>query len=432
MSVTAIDSTFATPALAGNSRTVLIVGPPWPRSGTFRVIQNQIEFYRHRGYSTAFVCVPIHCSYTESYPDWGDIKVGMQELGADWIFFAPIDNRRFVKAKYVEWVKHAFRGTALDWIVMTANSASLPDDAIQILRGLPIGILNVNHVFTLQFALRLLRQVSRSADHVPVILDTHDIQAHLLEERHEINAWTHREDDVKRLLNSELSLLQKAEVLVHCSVDDFRFFNSILPRKQHVLALPTIDESFVSTVEAACPSSEQIDLLFVGQSTNPNCSAMKWFFKSIWPLISERRYRVKIVGQVDMLVRKELPEIYEEFRSNFLGPTNDLAPFYRAARCVIAPMVSGTGVSVKTIEALAMGKPFVGTSKAYRGMPIERLLEVGLQAFDTPQGFADAIVRALSEEGVAAAASRSAYERIFSREAAFASRDKTLRTVAAS
>jgi hypothetical protein len=41
----------------------------------------------------------------------------------------------------------------------------------------------------------------------------------------------------------------------------------------------------------------------------------------------------------------------------------------RAARCVSATMVSGTGISIKTIEALALGKPFVGTSKAYRGMP---------------------------------------------------------------
>lgn len=394
-------------------------------------MQNQIEYYRERGYSTVFICVPIHCSYTETYSDWDEIKVGMQELGADHIFFAPINNRRFVAAKYTGWVKHLFHGTALDWIVLTGKSAQLPDSAIRLIGELPVALINVNHVFTLGFAQRLLRQVVRSGRRVPIILETHDVQAHLLEERHEINPWTHRVDSLDRLLNSEFSLLNKTKVLVHCSVDDFNFFKPQLPGLPHVLALPCIDETFISTVEAVCPSCDPVDLLFVGQSTDPNCAAMKWFFEEVWPLIADRGYRLKIVGQVDMLVRKNLPEIYQAFRSHFVGPVAELAPFYRASRTVIAPMVSGTGVSIKTIEALALGKPFVGTSKAFRGMPMDRIEKAGLRAHDTPREFADAIVDALSREKLASAASRVAYCGIFSRQSAFASRDEAFRLATA-
>jgi glycosyltransferase involved in cell wall biosynthesis len=371
--------------------------------------------------------VPIHCSYTESYSDWDDIKVGMRELGAEWIFFAPIDNRRFLSAKYTGWVRHAFRGTAFDWIVSTARSAQLPREAVRLISELPVALIHVNHAFTLGFAQRLLREVVRGGRKVPIILETHDVQAHLLEERHEINPWTHRVDSMKQLLDSELSLLNKTNVLVHCSVDDFNFFKPQLPLKPHVLALPTIDEAFIVTVDSTPPSRDPIDLLFVGQSTNPNCAAMKWFFEKVWPLIADRGYHLKIVGQVDMLVRKNLPEIHQAFSSHFVGPIAELAPSYRAARCVFAPMVSGTGISIKTIEALALGKPFVGTSKAYRGMPMDRIEQAGLQAHDSPQGFANAIVRALSREQLAAEASRTAYYGIFSKQAAFASRDEALR-----
>jgi glycosyltransferase involved in cell wall biosynthesis len=355
----------------------------------------------------------------------------MQELNADQIFFARIDDRSFRTAKYVDWVRHGFRGTALDWIVMSAKSAKLSEIAARALRENSIAVMNVNHVFTFEFALRLLRQLtSSSGQQVPVILDTHDVQAHLLEERREVNPWTHRVDKVERLLMSELSLLKKAGVLVHCSVDDFNFFKRLLPLKSHVLALPTINESFVESVHSGgCCSNDAIDLLFVGQYNDPNCAAMKWLFGEVWPLIADRKYRIKIVGRVDMLVRKNLPEIYERFRSNFVGPVEELAPYYRATRCVFAPMISGTGVSIKTIEALALGKPFVGTSRAYRGMPTERLAQAGLQAFDTPQDFADALARALSDEKTFAAASRTAYTTIFSREAAFASRDAALRNL---
>ena len=395
-------------------------------------MQNQVEFYRRRGFATIFFCVPIHCSYVESYPEWNDIKTGMQEVGADRIFFPPINHRRFIREKYAVWTRHAFRGTALDWIVFTGGSAELSTDAICAIRDSEVTLVHVNHIFTLGFAERLLRQVGRSGHRVSVILETHDVQAHLLRERGDINPWTHRLDSPERLLRSEMSLLEKAKVLIHCSVDDLEFFRSRLQQMTHILALPTIDESFISTVNSTRPSCDPIDLLFVGQSTEPNCAAMKWLFQDVWPLIADRGYNLKIVGRVDMQVRKDLPEIYREFGSHFVGPVAELAPFYSAARCVFAPMISGTGISIKTIEALALGKPFVGTSKAYRGMPMDRIVQAGLQAHDSPQAFADAIANTLSNEKLAAESSRIAYEGLFSKTAAFSSRDEALRIAIAS
>jgi polysaccharide biosynthesis protein PslH len=414
------------------SPAVIIVGPPWPRSGTVRVMQNQVTYYRNRGYFTVFVCVPIHSSFTEAHPDWQEIKAGMQELGADRTFFASIDNRRFVAQKYTAWVGHGFRGTALDWIVFTAKSAQLPDDAIRLIGDLPVALIHVNHVFTLGFAQRLLRQSVRSGRQVPMILETHDIQSQRLQDRGEINPWTHRHDTLERLLHSEIAHLNKVNVLVHCSADDFQFFKQRLQNKQHVLVLPTIDESFVSAVNAASPSaSDPIDLLFVGQNTDFNRVSIQWFFEQVWPLIADRGYALKIVGPIDKSVREELPELYQAFRTYFAGPIAELAPAYRAARCVFAPMVSGTGISIKTIEALALGKPFVGTLKAFRGMPMDAISRAGLQAHDAPQDFADAIVRALSTEQPASAASLAAYASLFSNHASFSSRDAAVKVAAA-
>jgi glycosyltransferase involved in cell wall biosynthesis len=407
--------------------TVIITGPPWPRSGTARVMQNQIEYYRARGYVTVFICVPIHCSYTESHSDWDNIKIGIQELGADQIFFATIDSRRFATGKYLAWVQHAFHGTALDWIVFTARSAQLPDEALRLIRQHHVVLMHVNHVFTLGFAQHLLRSTVRANRYVPMILDTHDIQSNALEDRGEINPWTHRRDRLDHLLSSEMAYLNKANVLVHVSVDDFNFFRSRLPHKRHVLALPTINETSTFGLDVARQSSmEPIDLLFVGHGTTPNAAAIEWFFEQVWPLIEHCGYRIKIVGGIEAWVRKELPVLYQTFSSYFVGPMAELDPAYRAARCVFAPMVSGTGISIKTIEALALGKPFVGTSKAYRGMPMDLIEQAGLRAHDTPREFADAISYALSSEHLAAAASRAAYARIFSNQASFSARDEAL------
>ena len=129
---------------------------------------------------------------------------------------------------------------------------------------------------------------------------------------------------------------------------------------------------------------------------------------------------------VGSLVQKELPRLYDSFGSYFVSPVADLAPYYRAARCVIAPMVSGSGTSIKTIEALALGKPFVGASKAFRGMPLDQINRAGLREHDNPQAFAEAIAYALCSQDLAGAMSRAAYDAIFSIGASFAARDEAL------
>jgi|SRR5579872_531767 len=419
---------------AARRKTVLIVGPPWPRSGTGRGMQNQVDYYRERGYFVVFICVPVHCSFSVSHPDWTRLRVGMEELGADRTFFAYIDNRRFKFAKYREWLRHSFRGTALDWIVFTAASARLPVEVRRFLSGLQVSLVHVNHVFTLQFTCDLLRSTIRSGAKVPMIVETHDIQAVALEDRGEINPWTHRPDTLDALVRSEVSQLEKAPVLLHVSVDDLEFFERHLPTKRHVLSMPTINKEFAASVESSSNhgGAGPIDLLFVAQSTAPNAAAVEWFFGRVWPHLSAHGYTLQIVGGIGELVHETLPELYEKFRSHFTGLVADLIPFYSAARCVIAPMVSGTGISCKTIEALAVGKPFVGTSKAYRGMPMNELARLGLKPHDDPEGFANAIVCALGKEREAAAASRAAYSELFCNQVSFNARDEAVRMALAS
>ncbi len=51
-----------------------------------------------------------------------------------------------------------------------------------------------------------------------------------------------------------------------------------------------------------------------------------------------------------------------------LGVLDDPGDFYDLAACVINPMSAGTGLKIKTVEALAYGRPVLGTSEAFRGL----------------------------------------------------------------
>ena len=49
----------------------------------------------------------------------------------------------------------------------------------------------------------------------------------------------------------------------------------------------------------------------------------------------------------------------------------DVAGFYAEVDCVLNPMAGGTGLKVKTVEALAFGNPVLGTADAFAGLPAE-------------------------------------------------------------
>jgi glycosyltransferase involved in cell wall biosynthesis len=348
------------------------------------------------------------------------------ELGADRTLLATIEPRQLTLGKYAATIRHGYRGTALDWLVAVGRLGRLTTESMRFLRSVPVALLHVNHVFTLEFALRLKRRLIGRRSRIPIILETHDVQSHMLEEKQEPNPWFKRPDRVERLLKSEIAQLGIPDALIHLSSSDFDFFQRKLPSQAHFLAFPTIDEGFISLVNETTPLTEPIDLLFVADWHPPNLAAIQWYSEQVWPLLAKRNYNFKVVGRIGRLVEGQAPQLYDKCRCWFVGEVGNLAPFYRSARCVIAPMVSGSGISIKTIEAFALGKAFVGTSKAFRGMPMERLEKMGIYSFDQPAAFANAIVSTLDNVKAAEHSSRTAYNELFSKEASFGVRTQAL------
>lgn len=58
-------------------------------------------------------------------------------------------------------------------------------------------------------------------------------------------------------------------------------------------------------------------------------------------------------------------------RPLLLDPVPEAEAFYRAVDCVLNPMPGGTGLKIKTVEALAFGRPLLGTRDAFAGLPAE-------------------------------------------------------------
>lgn len=64
-------------------------------------------------------------------------------------------------------------------------------------------------------------------------------------------------------------------------------------------------------------------------------------------------------------------EIPSDIQVNLMGRIEQISDFYRAVDIAVNPMIDGTGLKIKTIEALNFGVPIVSTVSGSDGLPVE-------------------------------------------------------------
>ena len=76
----------------------------------------------------------------------------------------------------------------------------------------------------------------------------------------------------------------------------------------------------------------------------------------------------------------------------------DIRPCFQAAWVFVVPLLVGGGTRLKILEAMSMGVPVVSTSVGAEGLGAENGMH--LLIADTPQEFADAVVRLLNDSAL--------------------------------
>lgn len=170
-------------------------------------------------------------------------------------------------------------------------------------------------------------------------------------------------------------------------------------------------------IAPAAQPGEDDTLLFVGSNTPPNVIGLEWFFREVWPAIRAGRPAAKL--QVAGSVGRALFGAPEGVA--LLGVVGDLTPLYRDAGVVISPLLTGSGLKIKLIEAMAAGKAVVGTSVTMQG--VEAIAAGAAISEDDPKRFAEAAIALLGDavrRRELAAAARACAEAHFSAQACFA------------
>jgi hypothetical protein len=104
-----------------------------------------------------------------------------------------------------------------------------------------------------------------------------------------------------------------------------------------------------------------ITALFLGSYFPPNVDGIRKFISRVLPRVS---INLIVAGSGMEILKKEFQETD---KLKIYGFVDDLAELYASVNFIVMPIFYGSGMKVKTAEALRYGKYIFGTSEAFEG-----------------------------------------------------------------
>ncbi|MEP7087663.1 MAG: glycosyltransferase family 4 protein [Gemmatimonadota bacterium] len=196
----------------------------------------------------------------------------------------------------------------------------------------------------------------------------------------------------------ERRYLMKADVIVAIQSREAELLRGLVPERRVILAGVDFDVVGDEFNAGSIP-----DRITVVASDNPlNVHGLSGFLAECWPAIKQARptATLHIVGLVGKMCRVEDPSII------YSGWVSDLDAVYREASVVLNPAMAGTGLKIKSVEALAHGKPLVAWSNGVDGLKYDG--QAPFIECSSWTAYRDAIVRLLASEPERTALSKRA------------------------
>jgi GT2 family glycosyltransferase len=170
-----------------------------------------------------------------------------------------------------------------------------------------------------------------------------------------------------RALRYELRMLPKLSRIQVCSYDNAAHLLSFLPELSR-----RIDDGFRAGIDTSrytfiSAGRTPLTMLFLGSFRHtPNQEALRWFVGSVLPLIlaEEPRARLVVVGS-DPPPRHAL---YPAEAIDLIGFVEDIREPLSQYAVFVCPILSGSGVRVKLLEAFSAGIPVVSTRLGAEGL----------------------------------------------------------------
>jgi len=189
----------------------------------------------------------------------------------------------------------------------------------------------------------------------------------------------------KRLKTTELELLQLADAIIPITETDKSIFEQLGIQSTYLVSPTGID---IERYKIDYGKEITNSFFHLGSMDwMPNVEGVDWFLNEVYtPFFrDEKDLTFKFAGRF-------MPSRFFDKKTNnlhFAGSIDDNISFYNQHDVMLVPLQSGSGMRIKIIEGMAMGKAIISTTIGAEGIPVTNRENIFIA--DTPKQFADAI-----------------------------------------
>lgn len=214
----------------------------------------------------------------------------------------------------------------------------------------------------------------------------------------------------KRIKNFETQLLNKYDLLVPITERDGVILDKLGNKKPRHISQTGIDSSVL------IPNVKNLvhpTLFHIGSlEWAPNQEGLIWFVENCWPEIREKYPHLQF-----FIAGRNAPDWFKRKMNQpnivFLGEIADAYEFINSKSIMVVPLHSGSGMRIKIIEGMALGKPIVTTNVGTEGISTTSGLNIVIA--EDAKGFVDSIALLIENREFFDKISRNAIEYIHSK-----------------
>ncbi|MBL7993017.1 MAG: glycosyltransferase [Candidatus Kapabacteria bacterium] len=261
----------------------------------------------------------------------------------------------------------ALRGES--YITSRFYSKPFEELLLRTLRTTPVDVVHIDHTLVAWYA-RTIRQ------HLPerplVVLRTHNVE-YMIQERlakHEtmpLRRW-YRRYAAGRMKVFEKRFFAECDSVIAITPEDAAQIRAMGYGGAMEVIPAGVDVRDFAPNPDVSPKPNTICYIG-GMDWMPNIEAMQWFVRDVMPLVREKLPDVEF----HLAGKRMSPEMleYGQHQSVFTHPDVPSAPvFMQSHEILVVPLLSGGGMRLKIVEAMALGMPIVSTRIGAEGIAV--------------------------------------------------------------
>ena len=362
-----------------------------------------LKYFKQKGFKVDFVS--LKHEKTDQHTEQETIDLLKKNSLADDVFLLPRKPRKGNLLAY--FIRYKIRDLCYHWLTYPIRSNIPAFLTIRLKQAFEHILKNNNYDYVIISYVQCAGLVSNKKllKNAKTIVDTHDFITAQFKDKRRFNLGVTFEDEINRLGHfDEIWAISMAEQYI---------FNQFC--KSQVRLVPLMLD--IPDIKLKPFNERKYDLIYVASDNIHNINSSKWFFEEVYPLLPPD-INMCVVGKINNYID-------EKHKIERITFAEDLNQYYNNARVVICPMLTGTGVKVKVIEALAFGLPVVCTPRGVDGLPDKH--QNGCMVSDDPAIFTQNIEALLNDKALYDLQSkfaRALFDSSFSKEIIFEELDR--------